>query len=270
MNRDIRLLVSFRDHRKRKRFEHILGPGATGYLIDLWLTAAEDRPDGVLHGWDEIDIAFACGYPDEPKKLIEALLECCWIDKGDDGVYILHGWGEYQGWCLGSEFRSNKARINALIKHFGRKAGLKKAVEQYGINPADYGYKDAASMLPAKEQHAKQDAPSPSPSPSQTTLYEFYVSKIEPQRKSSKRAQNNIKKHLKKFAFDDLNRSVLNYKSTLNGIESQFRKDPANFFGINEPYFIDYLPKNFSQLPPPDNLSQKEITPENAEELYAN
>ena len=127
MNKDIRLLVSFKGHRKRKRLDFLLGPGATGYLIDLWLTAAEDRPEGILTSWDEIDIAFACGFPDDPKKLLDALLECRWIDKGDDGVYRLHDWEEYQGWCLGSEYRSNKARINALIKHFGREKGLKKA-----------------------------------------------------------------------------------------------------------------------------------------------
>ena len=268
MNKDIRLLVSFKGHRKRKRLEHILGPEATRLLIDLWLTAAEDRPEGVLHGWDEIDIAFACGYPDEPKKLIEALLECCWIDKGDDGIYRLHGWEEHQGWCLGSEYRSNKARINALIKHFGRKTGLKKAAEQYGIDPADYGYKDAASMLPAKPQHAKQDAPSPSPSP--TILYEFYVSEIQPQRKTSKRAQSNIKKHLRKFAFDDLKQSVLNYGSTLNGAAPKYRKDPANFFGIQEPYFIDFLPENFTEPHAQSETQPREITSENAEELYAN
>ena len=35
MNSDIRLAVSFRGHRKRKRLRLLLGPGSTDYLIDL-------------------------------------------------------------------------------------------------------------------------------------------------------------------------------------------------------------------------------------------
>ncbi|RJQ27694.1 hypothetical protein C4565_04915 [Candidatus Parcubacteria bacterium] len=278
MNTDIRVLTSFRGHRKRKRLELMLGLGGTGFLIDLWLTAAEDRPDGILHGWDDLDIALACGYSAGAQKLVDALVECRWLDKGDDGTYRLHDWDDHQGWCLGSEYRSTKARINALIKHFGREKGLKRAAEKFGINPADFGYKDAVSMLPADEQHATQDAPSPSPSPSPSpkpntsqTLYEFYVSEIEPGRKSSKRAQGNIKKHLRKHSFEDLRKSVLNYKSTLNGTAPQYRKDPANFFGQQELYFMDFLPENFkSTQPEASNPRTREITPENIGRLYEN
>lgn len=56
MNTDIRLLVSFKGHRKRKRFKMVIGLEATDYLIDLWLTAAEDRPDGILSGWDDTEL----------------------------------------------------------------------------------------------------------------------------------------------------------------------------------------------------------------------
>lgn len=76
-------------------------------------------------------------------------------------------------------------------------------------------------------------------------IYAHYLSAIDPLKKSKQRALNNIHKLLKKHSIDDLQKSISNYQSTLNGTQPQFRKDPANFFGINEPYFIDFLPGNF-------------------------
>ena len=75
MDIDIRLLASFKGHRKRKRLKRLIGPEATDYLIDLWLTTRMDRPDGILYGWDEYDIADAAGWPDEkePSEFINAL-----------------------------------------------------------------------------------------------------------------------------------------------------------------------------------------------------
>ena len=106
MNTDIRLLISFKGHRKRKRLKMILGEGYLDYLIDLWLTAAEDRPDGILTGWDEIDIALAAGWEhDNHQKLIDAFMECGFLDKYDE-YYCIHDWDEHQGWACGAKARS--------------------------------------------------------------------------------------------------------------------------------------------------------------------
>ena len=69
MNSDIRLAVSFRGHRKRKRLRLLLGPGSTDYLIDLWIATAMNHPNGVLQGMDETDMTcdvsfdLAVGWP---------------------------------------------------------------------------------------------------------------------------------------------------------------------------------------------------------------
>jgi hypothetical protein len=76
-------------------------------------------------------------------------------------------------------------------------------------------------------------------------LYEFYKNEINPLRKSSQRAKENLSYYLKKYTFEDLKKSIENYNSTLNGSEPKYRKDPANFFGKNERPFIDYLPGEF-------------------------
>lgn len=78
-------------------------------------------------------------------------------------------------------------------------------------------------------------------------LYNFYKTEISPLRKSSTRAKENIHYYLKKYPFGDLKKSILNYQSTINGTEPQYRKDPANFFGKNDRYFVDYLPENFEE-----------------------
>jgi hypothetical protein len=76
-------------------------------------------------------------------------------------------------------------------------------------------------------------------------IYTHYNSEINSLRKTSMRAKTNIKHYLKKYSFDVLIKSIDNYKTTLNGTDPQYRKDPANFFGKTDKYFIDYLPENF-------------------------
>jgi len=175
MNTDIRLLISFKGHPKRRRLEKMLGDRYLNYLIDLWLSAAQHRPDGILKGWDEFDIAFAAGWEDDPILFVNALVKCGWLDVANDKTYILHNWQKHQGWCVGSEYRSNKARILALVKHHGKEMGYKIAAEKYNIRPADFGYDfDEGNLRSGCDTHAgcnadrmlSPDAPLPTPSPS--------------------------------------------------------------------------------------------------------
>ena len=163
-----------------------MGPKSDSFLIDLWIGASLSRPDGNLVGWSEQDIADEAGFEEDPHKLVNALCDCGWLQKDrQNGHYVIHDWKDHQGWCLGTENRTSKSRIAALIKNHGRKKGLRIAAEQYGINPLDYGYSDyepeedsASSMPVACQRHADRQAekdatgmpqaaaPSPSPLPS--------------------------------------------------------------------------------------------------------
>ena len=103
-------------------------------------------------------------------------------------------------------------------------------------------------------------------------LYDYYVEKIKPEKKSKARAISNILKHAKKFEFKDLARAVLNYLPKAMGFDPGFRKDPANFFGVNEPYFKDFMPGKFKveENGKPTYISQPaELTPERLKELNA-
>ena len=116
MNTDIRIATSFKGHRKRKKLVRLIGPRAEVYLIDLWITVAMDCPDGVLVGWDEGDIADACDWPDDPKKLVDSLIEANLLAKDSDGNYVIHGWCEHQGWACKAKQRSESARKAANAK----------------------------------------------------------------------------------------------------------------------------------------------------------
>ncbi len=100
--------------------------------------------------------------------------------------------------------------------------------------------------------------------PDNEILYNFYVGKINPKRKGKQRALKNINTHFEKHDPKSLSLAVVNYHSVCKDDEPQFRKDPANFFGINEKPFLDYLPGEFvpakaDVVKPPKVLTLEEI-----------
>lgn len=67
---------------------------------------------------------------------------------------------------------------------------------------------------------------------------------------SKQRTLSNLRRILKKYPEADLIQAIHNYKSVTNGRELKYLKTPANFFGITEPFYQDYLPGQFEA---PDN-----------------
>lgn len=107
-------------------------------------------------------------------------------------------------------------------------------------------------------------------------IYDFYLQEITPKEKTKHRALSNITNHLKCHSADDLKQAILNYKTVTAGRAPQYRKNPANFFGKQEPAFVDYLPGNFeSEGEPQQPESQRPqffsvSDPEAVEELFKN
>lgn len=117
MNADIRLQVSFKNHRKRKRLMLKLGSDGVLALLDLWLGVAVNRPCGNLVGWDSLDIALEANYGGDPEKFVEVLCETGFLDKTENG-YALHDWQDHNPYAAGSEERSNISRFNKLKSHY--------------------------------------------------------------------------------------------------------------------------------------------------------
>ncbi len=123
MNSDIRIALSFKGHRKRKKLARRLeiSEAATGgHLLDLWLTVAMECPDGILKGWDKQDIADAASWSGDTETLVSALRDrkASWLrwDR-NNRCYILHDWEENQPWASKAKERSESARHAANAKH---------------------------------------------------------------------------------------------------------------------------------------------------------
>jgi len=113
---DIRISICFKGHRKRRKLKKLLGPSSTDYLIDLWITVAQQRPKGVLYDFDIDDIADAANYTGDPEVFIHALSECGFIEEIETDLYAMHDWEKYQSWVYQSEKRSEKARSAAKAR----------------------------------------------------------------------------------------------------------------------------------------------------------
>ncbi|GAM11253.1 hypothetical protein OR1_03564 [Geobacter sp. OR-1] len=93
-----------------------LGEDGTGFLVDLWIAVALDRPNGVLSGLDDVDIALMAGWEGDSKQFVSALIETGFIDQDCDGMYSVHDWVEHNGYASAAAVRSEAARKAAHAK----------------------------------------------------------------------------------------------------------------------------------------------------------
>jgi hypothetical protein len=148
MSNDIRVVTSFKGHRKRRKLQMLLAkqPSATDFLLDLWIATSENHPNGVLSGMSDLDIALEAGWEGNPSEFVKALVEAGFLEKNGDTTYRLHDWEEHQPWVFHARERSDRARQAARVR--------------WGND------KDADSMLDRCDLHADRNAPSPTPNPS--------------------------------------------------------------------------------------------------------
>ena len=159
MNTDIRISVSFRNHRKRRKLRIILGENSTDYLLDLWISTAMNHPSGRLEGMDEVDIALEAGWEKDPTSFVEALMKCGFLEKDQDGTYFLHDWDDHQGYAIHAQQRSDKAKKAALARW--NATSIK--------DNATSIQNDATSNAPSPTP-TPAPAPAPTPTPKQKTV----------------------------------------------------------------------------------------------------
>jgi len=154
MNSDIRISVSFKNHRKRLRLRQILGPGSTDYLLDLWISTAMNHPDGNLTGMDRLDIALEAGWLGDVDQFVEALINCKLLDD-QDGVYRLHDWEDHQAYAAHAPFRAERARNAAAARYKKPDSTMALCSEHATSMPV--------AMLNDKTSNAPSPAPAPAP-----------------------------------------------------------------------------------------------------------
>ena len=115
MSDDIRLSLSFRECRKKKKLHRKLGADGVLGLIELWIGVAASKPSGVLSGWDADDIALEGNYSGDADVFVSTLVSIGLLDK-EDGVYSVHNWGKNQPWVIGSESRSILGKRKGILR----------------------------------------------------------------------------------------------------------------------------------------------------------
>jgi len=175
LNTDIRIAVSFKSHRKRKKFRLLLGEDdATDYLIDFWITVATDRPDGNLRGLDNIDIALMAGYNGDPNHFVTALQRAGFIDD-NDGELVVHQWTDHNGYASSSVDRSDRSRFCRMARTHPDLYSRLKTKGVNAISSDDFKrlttvkrpLKNSKTTIEAqvKEPLTNRTSPSPLPSP---------------------------------------------------------------------------------------------------------
>jgi len=161
-------------------------------------------------------------------------------------VRIILKWLESEGMIIVKAIRDSerptgadpRARTRAYI-------GVKVLVVNYNTYQVSKNYKGRHKGRPSVQLGHDNNNGYNNGNNISVDLYTFYLQKIDPKEKTRQRALSNISHHLKKHSAEDLKQAISNYKTIASTREPKFRKNPANFFGKREPYFIDFLPKNF-------------------------
>ncbi|PKN20903.1 MAG: hypothetical protein CVU71_03745 [Deltaproteobacteria bacterium HGW-Deltaproteobacteria-6] len=159
MNTDIRIQISFAGHVKRKKLQSRLKAEGVLALIDLWLYAGENHPDGSLNGMTNEDIGLAVNWKGNPDKLISTFLEIGFIE-GSEGSYIIHDWEDNNPYAVHAPERKERAKVAAAAR-WGQTTRIPKACKQH-----------ATSMPDSQLSNAPSPSPSPNPSPNPAPEHE--------------------------------------------------------------------------------------------------
>jgi hypothetical protein len=158
MNTDIRIIISFRDHRKTKRLRGMIGDRAVEYLVNLWLGVAQNAPEGKLTGWEPEDIAHEARFDGDPQEFVAALMhpKICFLEKDFAGNFVVHDWEENNCWAAGAKRREEAARNAAKARWKKKFAGDDATEEHAPALPAQCdgsnqeGKKTRKTALPAQ------------------------------------------------------------------------------------------------------------------------
>ncbi len=215
MPEDIRISLSFKNNRKRKKLFKKLGADGIISLIDLWLSVAENRPSGILTGYDQDDIEIDACWNGKSGDFFKAILECKFINE-NNGVYEMHNWSTRQSWVFASENRSDKARFSRMAKTHKDLYEKLKSEDVNAISKIDYveltnAQRSVNESLTDRERTVEEvvtpaPAPAPSPDPSPTPIVNINLLS------DSKESDESIEMKLTIYLFKHIQKNNPNVK----------------------------------------------------------
>ena len=94
-----------------KDMRHVL---VVGHLELLWHSTQSNAPAGDIGRYSDEEIAIEVRWPEEPEKLISALVECGWLDPCSLHRFVIHDWTDHcPNWVKGSLKRHNRPMVSA-------------------------------------------------------------------------------------------------------------------------------------------------------------
>lgn len=222
MNKDIRLLLSFRNHPKTKKLRLKLGDSGPLGFIYLLMFTAESKPDGVLDGMDAEDIALASDYRGDTGEYVGTLVAVRLLDF-DGEIYSVHDWEENNPWAAGAEERSEKARHAARVRHSKKDGASTKNQQVTPKNDATSTDKQCDEQEPALQGAPISNAPSPSPSPSPSKRAEAAQPEKTAPRKRGCRLPENWKPSEETQAWAMTERKDLDLQRVLDSFTDYWR-----------------------------------------------
>lgn len=69
--------------------------GTVGLLESLWIGVAKNCPEGDVGRFSNEEIAIMVDWEGCPEQLVEALVECGWLDASEEHRLIVHDWAEH-------------------------------------------------------------------------------------------------------------------------------------------------------------------------------
>jgi hypothetical protein len=236
MNTDIRVLVTLPTHPKTIKLMRKYGDRSFYCLIRLWSYVAQNKPSGVLGGWDDDDIEIAADWQGEQGLFIKALIDPSIRFMDDvDGVYHIHDWEEHNTYASKADERSGIAS-NAARARWGKRAkGAKKASGDADSKGEQIPI-DASSNAPSMQEQCSEhktamldqtnsNAPSPSPSPSPKEV----LSKESPPRTGGKVRKLSNKKPKQ-------NGSSKHYSNNVGNYIEMIRKNISKIGDLSDKY----------------------------------
>lgn len=180
MSDDIRLQSDWYQNPKIKKLGIMTGPQGIVSLLTLWAWTGKNRPNGILHDMDELDIALAANWPSEVSPLMDALLKLKLLDHLDQW-YAIHDWAGNQPWALHTDARKAAAKKAADVR-WGKEKNYAKVSTKCDSHENLCGSHDSVceSHESAMRNQPKPDAPLPSPSPSPNPEPDLNTIQTEP------------------------------------------------------------------------------------------
>jgi hypothetical protein len=151
LNKDIRLKVTFPNHKKTIKLIRLIGAEGFYSLVQLWCYVAQNHPKGILKDYDKYDLEIAARWTGARGEFTKSVTrkDIDFVKKITKGFEI-NDWEEHNPYVFHADERSEKAR---------------KAAKARWEPSKDNSLSDASSIDVAILQASTSNAPSPDPIP---------------------------------------------------------------------------------------------------------